>query len=165
VVPGAAILTASVPRIVLEAALVDHTAISVSALDPSDPRHVDAQVAGVAALLIAKAHKLQDRLESDDGARAHDKDTADVYRLMRGSSAADVADTLSRLSDHEVAGQSVKLGIAYLLAQFSRRRATGVRMAMRSFRLAIPEAQIATLCVAYSRQLADALETRDARRR
>jgi hypothetical protein len=40
----------------LEAALVDHSAMDVAALEPSDPRHHSVAVAGSAALLVAKAH-------------------------------------------------------------------------------------------------------------
>lgn len=46
----------------LEAALVDHGSMTISALDPTDQRRVTVEVAGVAALMVAKAHKIHDRL-------------------------------------------------------------------------------------------------------
>lgn len=65
----------------LEAALVDHDIISVTALDPADHRSIEVNVAGPAALLVAKAHKLGERL--DHPARLNDKDAHDAYRILR----------------------------------------------------------------------------------
>jgi hypothetical protein len=45
----------------LEAALVDHSPITISALDRADARVMTAEVAGPAALIVAKAHKINDR--------------------------------------------------------------------------------------------------------
>jgi hypothetical protein len=138
----------------LEAALVDHAPLPIAALDPSDERRIEVAVAGVAALLIAKAHKLHDRLRSPRPGRAEDKDAADIYRLMRTSSPVDIAATLSALREHPVAGPSVTAGVEHLLTDFSRRRDPGVEMAARSLRFAVPQAQVATLCLAYTERLA-----------
>lgn len=48
----------------LEAALVDHSTMTIPALEPADTRTIDVEVAGPAALLVAKAHKIHDRLTS-----------------------------------------------------------------------------------------------------
>lgn len=40
----------------LEAAVMDHAPIRIPALDPTDPRELDVNVAGIAALLVAKLH-------------------------------------------------------------------------------------------------------------
>jgi len=141
----------------LEAALFDREPRSISALDPADTRLVEAQVAGVPSLLIAKAHKLHERVVSDRTSRIHDKDAADVYRLMRASSPEVVGRALRELREHAIAGPSVRVGIEYLLALFTSRRADGVVMASRSFRLAVPEDQIAAVCTAYTRALDDAV--------
>lgn len=57
----------------LEAALVDHSTLRVGALEQSDTREVGVEVAGVAALLVAKAHKIHDRFASNRPGRAEDK--------------------------------------------------------------------------------------------
>lgn len=67
----------------LEAALLDHDAITVSALEPNDDRRIDVEVAGFAALIVAKAHKIHDRVASGRTDRLSDKDAADVYRIMQ----------------------------------------------------------------------------------
>lgn len=65
----------------LEAAIVDHAPRQIAALDPEDARTFVTEVAGPAALLVAKLHKLGDRDESDSD-RLNDKDAHDVYRLL-----------------------------------------------------------------------------------
>ena len=64
----------------MEAAVVDHELRTISALDPDDTRTFEARVAGPAALLIAKVHKIHERRDQPD--RLNDKDAHDVYRLL-----------------------------------------------------------------------------------
>jgi hypothetical protein len=68
----------------LEAALVDHSLMRVAALDPADTRPVSVEVAGSAALLVAKAHKLHDRIASGKAERIDDKD-AYAERLLKAA--------------------------------------------------------------------------------
>src|SRR4051812_7342490 len=51
----------------LEAALFDNSTIALEALAPGDDRIIEAAVAGVAALVMAKAHKLGERLQRAPG--------------------------------------------------------------------------------------------------
>ena len=88
----------------LEAALVDKDPMPITALDPADQRAVTVDVAGVAALLVAKAHKLHDREQRGRADRLDDKDAADVFRMMQVTSPDTVGSTPRRLSDHAVAG-------------------------------------------------------------
>lgn len=62
----------------LEAALVDHTRMTISALEPTDNRSVATNVAGVAALFVAKLHKLHDRVAGESEHRRDDKDAGDA---------------------------------------------------------------------------------------
>ena len=70
----------------LEAALVDNSTIALEALDPGDDRIIDASVAGVAALVVAKAHKLGERLQRAPD-RLGPKDALDMLRLLRSARA------------------------------------------------------------------------------
>lgn len=54
--------------------------LPISALDTSDKRSSDARVAGLAALLIAKVHKIHERLDRPN--RLNDKDAHDIYWLL-----------------------------------------------------------------------------------
>jgi hypothetical protein len=65
----------------LEAAIVDSGEMEVSALDPADGRVVRVRVAGPAALLVAKLHKIAERRDAPH--RLNDKDAHDAYRVLR----------------------------------------------------------------------------------
>lgn len=71
----------------LEVALVDNAVVTLRALDPHDSREVDVRVAGTAALVIAKAIKIQERVEADRRDRLSAKDAGDLLRLMRNAPA------------------------------------------------------------------------------
>src|SRR5207253_1159266 len=81
----------------LEAALVENGVMSVFALERSDTRSFQMRVAGPAALLIAKMHKLKDRSGGDDRLAA--KDTLDVLRLLRGVATEEIAAKLRGLAE------------------------------------------------------------------
>ncbi len=144
----------------LEAALVDHSPIEVAALDPGDSRSVRAEVAGEAALLVAKAHKIHDRYERGRVARIDDKDAADVVRLMQTTGPAAVGALLAELRHHPIAGAASNDALVFLDSLFGRIGRPGIVMAVRALRLALPEATIETLCVAYTRELLTAARGR-----
>ena len=142
----------------LEAALVDHSTLSIIALDPADARSFDVEVAGVAALLIAKAHNIRDRLGSSRPDRAADKDAVDIYRLMQSSLPGDVGVRFAELRRDPIAGPVTETAIAALAELFQRRNSAGVGMAVRALRLAIPEDQVATLATSYTERMLASLE-------
>lgn len=133
----------------LEAALVDKSPMTVSALDPADPRSITVDVAGVAALMVAKAHKLHDRIASGRPDRQDDKDAADGFRIMQVTSPATVGATLVGLREHPIAGPPTTAAIAYLDELFGRRGRPGIQMAARALRVGIPEERVEAICVAY----------------
>lgn len=137
----------------LEAVLVDNDVMSVRALNPSDRRSARLRVAGVAALLVAKTHKLSDRIESGRRNRLDDKDAADVARLMQTSSAAKVARNLERLLDHPSAGASTERATEQFERLFGSRAGLGIEMAVRALRGAMPENRVRAICLAYAEAL------------
>lgn len=134
----------------LEAAVVDNDPMVVPSLDPDDDRRVECKVAGPTALLIAKAHKIEDRLiDRHRPDRLVDKDAADVYRLMQTTPPGRVAEVHELLqADHRVAEPSQR-GLELLRQQFGARRAPGVEMAVRALRLGVPEERVRTVCVSF----------------
>lgn len=140
----------------IEGVLVDHSPMTITALDPADPRTVVAEVAGPAALLIAKAFKLHDRIETGKPHRMDDKDAADVVRLMQTTSPADVGATMATLSRDPVAGATTIAGLQYLDDLFGRRGRAGIAMATRALQFGMPEAAIQTLCTSYVERLLEA---------
>lgn len=90
----------------------------IPSLDPhADPRITTVRVAGPAALLIAKCHKIADRLISGDRGQSHrikPKDCGDVIRIMRSPSSPTVIGTqLAALATDPACGLSVTKGVEY----------------------------------------------------
>lgn len=86
----------------LEGALVDRENHTIAALDPADDRVRTMLVAGPGALLVAKVHKIIERLGDRD--RAQDKDSLDVLRLLQAISSEELARRLKTLLDKDTAG-------------------------------------------------------------
>lgn len=135
----------------LEAAIFDHDPMVVTAIAADDDRFIEVEVAGCAALFVAKAHKLHDR-EDRQAARPDrlvDKDASDVVRLMQTTSPATVGRKLAQLAQDAVAGKPTVDALEYLDALFGRRGRTGIQMAARALQVAMPEAAVETLCTSY----------------
>jgi hypothetical protein len=137
----------------LEAALIDRSAMTIQALEPGDDRSVVSNVAGTAALFVAKLHKLHDRVDEERERRLNDKDAGDVVRLMQVTSAREIGATLVRLCTDEVAGAVSTSAVAYIDELFGRRGRPRIQMAARSLRLGMPEERVEALAVAYTEAL------------
>ncbi len=114
----------------LEAAVVDHAPITITALDPADDRQATIAVAGPAALLVAKLHKLGER--KDDPGRLIDKDAHDIYRLLIATQPATLGRRLAELSVDQLAGPSTVVAVGHLRELFADANALGPIMAGRA---------------------------------
>jgi hypothetical protein len=81
--------------------MIDREVHTISALDTDDTRVDTIWVAGPAALLVAKTHKIAERVGAQD--RVRDKDALDVLRLLRAVETDDIAQRLQRLTDSDIA--------------------------------------------------------------
>lgn len=133
----------------LEAAILDNGVMEIEGL-VGDKRLVRAKVAGPTALLIAKAHKIQERLE-DSGRpdRIVDKDAGDAYRLMQTSDVEDCARVATHLVEDPKIGKSARAGIQLLVEQFRASASGGTTMAIRYYRGAVPEERVRSVCNAF----------------
>jgi hypothetical protein len=138
----------------LEAAVVDHALVRVGSLDAADTRAFDVRVAGVAALMVAKLHKIAERKGPPD--RLQDKDGLDVLRLLRFAETAHLASRLAKLAAHPLAGDVTQSARAFLQEHFGDREGIGARMAVRSSVGLEDEIAIAISCEALARRLLDA---------
>lgn len=120
-----------VARIVrgLDGAIVDADVLKLAALEEGDARIVDVRVAGPAALLVAKVHKIDDRKGSD---RQSDKDALDVLRLLRGTETEDLVARYAKLLGDRRSEDAARRGRELLEEQFAKRQNIGVQMAIRS---------------------------------
>lgn len=96
----------------LEAAVVDHAPMTIASLDPGDARSFVLEVAGPAALLVAKLHKLDER--RDTPGRLLDKDAHDIYRLLAATETRSLAGDLAALRVDKLAGGVTDEAIVYL---------------------------------------------------
>jgi hypothetical protein len=137
----------------LEAAVVDHALVRVGALDGVDARAFDVRVAGVAALMVAKLHKIAERKDRPD--RIQDKDGLDVLRLLRFANTTYLAGALAQLAAHPIAGDVTRRARAFLHELFADRNDIGTRMAVRASVGLEDEDAIAISCEVLSRRLLD----------
>jgi hypothetical protein len=84
----------------------------IAALDPADERSFTIEIAGPAALLVAKLHKLGDR-DQQDPARLNDKDAHDVYRLLVAGDTDRLARTLKMLLSSDLAAAPTRVALDY----------------------------------------------------
>ncbi len=138
----------------IEATIVDNDPIPIASLEPAvDPRVATIRVAGTAALIIAKVHKINDRLANAEQGRQDRlkaKDASDVYRLMGAAPAEHVAARLASLAGDDIAGACAREGIHLLRRLFGAPRAPGVELAVQALAGAVPEPQVRALMVAYT---------------
>jgi hypothetical protein len=105
--------------------------MEIRSLSAADPRVLSAQVAGPAALLVAKLHKLGER--QDSPTRLVDKDAHDIYRLLVAISTDTLATALHRLLNDDLAGPVTTQALTYLADLFAAGvAATGCHMAGRA---------------------------------
>ncbi len=116
-----------------EAALVDRKLMKIPSLDPGTERSVVMLVAGPAALLVAKVHKIADRVGAVD--RVSDKDALDVLRLLQATETAMLAGGLARLADDELSAAVTAEAVSQLTPLFRSPQAPGIGMAARAARL------------------------------
>ncbi len=140
----------------LEAALVDREEREIGALDGRDARRFRVAVAGPAALLVAKLHKIHERTGAPG--RASDKDALDVLRLLRAVPTETLARALERIRKDELSAEVTEEAISYLRELFSSPGAPGSAMAARDASPLEPEDEIKASCAFLSQDLLRVLE-------
>lgn len=119
----------------LEGALIDRDLHTIRALDPSDSRSIGMNVAGPGALLVAKLHKLAERVDKDD--RVKDKDALDIFRLLQAIPTDTFVQRIKGLQTSEVSRAVTDEAILHLNTLFSQSTGTGVQLAVRATRFLI----------------------------
>lgn len=111
----------------LEGCVVDNTIMTITALDNADHRAHDVRVAGTAALLVAKIHKIHERLTTPG--RLQNKDAHDIYRMLVASEPDDLADAFRRLLADPISATTTEHALEWLPEMFGNASATGADMA------------------------------------
>ena len=115
----------------LEGALVSHSPKRIDSLTPSDPRSAVIEVAGPAALLVAKIHKISERTDHTTRSLSLDKDAFDIYRLIRTVDAPDLADEVQRLLENEISGKVTAQALSEFREFFGDANAYGTEQIVR----------------------------------
>ena len=116
----------------LEAAVVDNEWMIVGSLDEADGRRHQVRVAGPAALVVAKVHKIGERA-TDSPARLVDKDAHDIYRVLVHQPTPSLAADFRRLLSDDLAGRVTEEAVEMLRSHFvAGPEAIGSEMAGRA---------------------------------
>jgi hypothetical protein len=115
----------------LEGVVIDNEAQEIGALEPGDDRVFTVRVAGPAALLVAKLHKIGERHEQG-GKRLRDKDAHDIYRLLVAIDTEDLAGRMSSLRREELSSEVAEQALDYLAELFAKAGSVGSEMAGRA---------------------------------
>ena len=142
----------------LEGALVSHTRKKVSSLVPGADRSCILKVAGPAALLVAKVHKIGERLQDSDVRRQDQlpKDAFDIYRLLRVIDTAEMTREFRFLQSHGMSSQVTSEALTMFQHLFSTPSAMGTALVVRAIPATEDPDFIAASSVALSQDLLEA---------
>ncbi len=150
--------SANAARIVkgLEGAIVDAQVMRISSLEVAiDARTFNIRVAGPAALLVAKLHKIQDRQGTS---RQSDKDALDIFRLLRGISTKALSDRYKLILGDKRSRDVSEAALSLLGQQFTSESSVGVKMVLRAIGSLADPKEIAASCKILATDLLDAVE-------
>ena len=115
-------------------------------------------MAGPAALVVAKVHKIAERLEGPD-VRRHEqitKDAFDIYRLLRSIETTVMASEFGLLLSHEISSRVTSEALQKFRDLFGARSGKGAELVVQHIRGLEDSAFIAQSCVALSQDLLEA---------
>ena len=136
----------------LEGALVDRKRMTIPSLDPGTGRSITMLVAGPAALLVAKVHKIAERIGVAD--RVSDKDALDVLRLLQATKTATLVAGLAQLADDELSRAATAEAVSQLAPLFGHPQAPGIGMAVRAAR---PNAEADVIAASFTTLVSELL--------
>jgi len=134
----------------LEPAVVDYDMMKAPSLEPdSDDRVIEARVAGVAALFVAKAYKITQRVGEPGQSRLTNKDAGDVLRLMMATAPEDVVERCGVLLADDRSAEVTRTGLGYLQRLFGAGATVGTEMAVSALSGAVDGDDVRAIAPAY----------------
>ena len=143
----------------LEAALVDHQMMEVCSFEVEDRRCCQVLVAGPGAMLVAKLHKLGERVEHPE--RLSQKDAYDIFRLLRLPSER-LADGFHKLLGEELSREVTSTAVQYLEMLFGKATSLGSQLAVQAAVGLEPEEVVSASCAALAGELLHAIHKQGA---
>lgn len=138
----------------LEAALVDNQLMEVRSFEADDLRCCPVLVASPSALLVAKLHKLGERMESPE--RLKQKDAYDILRLLCLPSKR-LASGFHKLLAEDLTRDITSTGLQYLETLFGQGSGLGSRLAAQAAAGLEAEATVSASCVALADEVLEAM--------
>lgn len=142
----------------LEGAIVSHKVKKITSLVPGADRSCLLKVAGPAALLVSKVHKIGERLDDGDARRQEQlpKDAFDIYRLLRAVDTAELASEFGLLQSDEISSGVTSWALSTFESLFGSRSDMGIRLLISSVGAVEDPDFIAASSVALSQDLLEA---------
>jgi hypothetical protein len=142
----------------LEAALVDRAPQTIMAMEATDPRAITINVAGPAALLVAKVIKISERFDSAERGRTdrlREKDALDVLRVLQEVEINSLASGFARHQTERHAAKVSESAVEFL-------RKHGLRpdsqLPLLATAAALGDPTIAVIFAALAAELTEALD-------
>lgn len=114
----------------LEATLIDNSVHKLFSFEDRDSRTVHVKVAGPAALLVAKVHKIDER--QSQAHRLQPKDGLDIFRLLSSVDTSHVTEVLVDLADEPTCHSVVQSAIRHLSHEGRGPEGTVARLAVQA---------------------------------
>jgi len=146
----------------IEGCLVDKASLRISSLDQADDRTFEIEVAGPAALLVSKCHKLAERLAEGRRARVKPKDAYDVLRILRAIGADVLVAGFHAMASDDVSRETANIGLTHLKDLFGRSRLAGTDLAAQAAAGVEDEETVRESCAALTSDFIVRLESTDA---
>jgi hypothetical protein len=137
-------------------AIVDFDPFEIPSFEAADDRTVVVNVAGPAALLVAKAHKLGERLATPE--RLMPKDAGDIYRLFDATSVEDMTPATMRLLADERSSTATSAALGFVRQLFATPRSPGVGLAVQALAGIIDPITVTSVLTGYTTDFLDATE-------
>ena len=154
--PGGHGKTAAQKTVGVEGALVDFDPIEIRALDTADPRTTVVNVAGPAALLVAKAIKLGERLSTPR--RLLPKDAGDIFRLYDAYDVEEMWARMAQVGNDERSKAVTAAAIELLRRLFTTPRSPGIGLAVDALGQVISPDAVTQVMVSYTRSLLERVD-------
>ena len=139
----------------LEGALVSHIPRRIASLDPAANRSHILKVAGPAALLVSKVHKIEERLDDGNIRRQTNlsKDALDVYRLLLAIETNEIAQEFQLLHSSEISRAVTSNALSKFRTLFGARDGEGTTLLVKATQALEDPEFIAASSIALSEDL------------